>query len=118
MLEIRESVKGFGRGVFTTEKILKDQEFEVAPVVVIEAGTSKGNTLKDYVFEWEDDEAVALGFGSLYNHSFKPNAAYYCDNEERTITLYALRDIYPGEEIYINYNGDYKDSTPLWFDSK
>ena len=48
--------------------------------------------------------ALALGYGSLYNHSYNPNARY--DDVGRQIKEYsALRDIQRGEEITINYNG-------------
>ncbi len=38
------------------------------------------------------------------NHSLLPNAAYYDD-----LTVVALRDIQPGEEITHNYLGDEED---------
>ena len=59
---------------------------------------------------------MALGYGSLYNHSFKPNARYTKGPAEMAIKFSALRDIAAGEEILINYNGTPEDDSPdLWF---
>ena len=33
--------------------------------------------LKDYCFNWAEGKvALALGYGSIYNHSYRPNARY------------------------------------------
>ncbi|MFN5732282.1 MAG: SET domain-containing protein-lysine N-methyltransferase, partial [Planctomyces sp.] len=59
--------------------------------------------------------ALALGFGALYNHSFTPNARY--DDAGRQVKEFrALRDIQPGEEITINYNGTEDGTDPVEFD--
>jgi SET domain-containing protein len=63
--------------------------------------------LAHYYFEWGDDcqqAAIALGYGSLYNHSYNPNARYVFRESEECLEFIALRDIEPGEEITINYN--------------
>lgn len=49
--------------------------------------------------------AIAFGFGSLYNHSYQPNARYVKRIAERTLDYVAIRDIQCGEEITVNYNG-------------
>jgi SET domain-containing protein len=53
--------------------------------------------------------------GSLYNHSYTPNAVYAKQYDQLIITYTALRDIAAGEEILINYNGRPDDLDPLWF---
>ena len=58
--------------------------------------------------------AVALGYGSLYNHSYQPNARYD-DESGQTKVFTAIRDIAPGEEIMVNYNGEPEDETPVGF---
>ena len=36
--------------------------------------------LAEYVFKWGDGVvAIALGYGSLYNHSYDPNAAFHSE---------------------------------------
>ena len=57
---------------------------------------------------------MALGYGSLYNHSYQPNARYD-DGRGQTKIFMAIRDIALGEEIVVNYNGEPDDKTPVWF---
>ena len=57
----------------------------------------------------------SLGYGSLYNHSYRPNARYD-DEEGRIMVFTALRDIGRGEEITVNYNGEPGDETPVGFE--
>ncbi|HNE48113.1 MAG TPA: SET domain-containing protein-lysine N-methyltransferase, partial [Saprospiraceae bacterium] len=60
--------------------------------------------------------AIALGYGSLYNHSYNPNARYEVDFDEEVIRFYTLSTIKAGGEITVNYNGDWQDQNPVWFD--
>jgi len=72
--------------------------------------------MADYVFDWgKGTVALALGYGSLYNHSYAPNARYD-DEGQRTKIFTALRDIEAGEEITVNYNGHEDDQSPVGFD--
>jgi hypothetical protein len=53
---------------------------------------------------------MVLGFGSLYNHSYTPNATYVKKPDERVVEFVALQDIGSSEEITVNYNnGDPDD---------
>jgi len=38
------------------------------------------------------------------------------DYEEGTISIKTVREINEGEELTINYNGNWDDATPVWFD--
>ena len=113
-----------GRGVFTSEPIREGSILEVCPVVVLppeELPIIHGTKLHDYYFlwGWEDNQcAIALGYGSLYNHAYHHNAQYLIDIDNETIDIVALRDIEEGEEITVSYNGDPEDLTPVWFDEK
>lgn len=74
--------------------------------------------LSNYVFDWgekEEHAAVALGYISIYNHSYKPNAELTECLDESVIEVSALRDIAPDEEIVVNYNGAPDDPDKLWF---
>jgi len=98
-----------GRGVFARRRIAKDSIIERVPVVALPIeevfGRSAGSVLSEYVFKWRDGEvAIALGYGSLYNHSYAPNARFYSEGR-LTQVFSALRDIDAGEEITINYLG-------------
>jgi len=110
-----------GRGVFTYEPIDEGVLIEVCPAIVLpeaDLPVIHRTNLHDYYFLWGQEEkscAIALGFGSLYNHSYEPNAEYVFDYEEQTIDIYSLRPIEAGEEIFINYNGWPDDKNPVWF---
>jgi SET domain-containing protein len=117
MLYIAQS-PGRGRGVFARQPIPAGTLIEQAPVIVVPTGQwerADKTILFDYFFAWGEHSAIALGYGSLYNHSYQPNARYVKHLAEQRIDFYTLRDIEPGEEILINYNGDPGDDSPLWF---
>lgn len=119
-LYISESLLG-GRGVFTIEEIPVDSLLEICPAIVLSEWDMEQihkTDLHDYYFLWGDEQnqcAIALGYGSLYNHSYHPNARYLLDFEQMTIDIYAIRDIEAGEEITVNYNGEPDDPSPVWF---
>jgi|VirMetMinimDraft_7_1064189.scaffolds.fasta_scaffold171786_1 SET domain-containing protein len=113
-----------GRGVFTGALISAGSVIEICPMLRIPEKDVKplqDTIINDYYFEWGEDlkdGALALGYGSIYNHSFESNATYQVDMKTDAIYIHALREILPGEEITINYNGDPGDDSPLWFETK
>ena len=54
----------------------------------------------------------------MYNHSYKSNCEYFMDFEDDTIFVKTVRAIEKGEELTINYNGDWDNFTKVWFDVK
>ncbi|MDW7616097.1 SET domain-containing protein [Peribacillus sp. SIMBA_075] len=111
----------YGRGVYATRDIKKDELIEVSPVIISprhEWKYLRKTALFHHCFYWgDDDETVtALGNGSLFNHSYTPNATFDNNLEDLTIDFYAYKDIKAGEEITINYNGEPDNKSPLWFD--
>ena len=113
-----------GRGVFTSESIEEGTVIEIAPVIVMsreERRLLDQTLLHDYIFEWgikKDQCCMALGYIPVYNHSYRSNCEYEMDFENDTISIKTTRFIKKGEELFINYNGDWNDSKPLWFDAK
>jgi SET domain-containing protein len=107
--------------VFACERIPAGSLIEECPVIEIpeeELVALMPTTLGDYFFQWGPERlqgALALGYGSLYNHSYDPSAGYVRKLESRTIQFLALRDIEVGEEITVNYNGSPEDRSPVWF---
>jgi hypothetical protein len=101
---------GKGRGVIAFRNYSAGALIERPPVIVIareDVPLIRQTRLAHYYFEWGDDcqhGAIALGCGSLYNHSYTPNARYEFRESEECLEFIALRDIEPGEEITINYN--------------
>jgi uncharacterized protein len=118
-IEIKR-VRGKGRGVFARRRIRRREVIERVPVLVLpeeEVRDAQSWTgLAGYCFRWSGGRlALALGYGSLYNHSYRPNARYE-DNGRRIMVFTAIRDIGPGEEITVNYNGEPGDETPVGFE--
>ncbi|MEO7922397.1 MAG: SET domain-containing protein [Chitinophagaceae bacterium] len=113
-----------GRGVFTSEDIAGGILVEQSPVIVMTAEERKlldQTRLHDYIFEWGDEKdhcCMALGYAAVYNHSYQSNCEYEMDFEQQQIGIRAVRAISAGEELFINYNGDWNNSKPLWFDAK
>ncbi|AKB25030.1 hypothetical protein MSMTP_1561 [Methanosarcina sp. MTP4] len=113
---------GKGKGVFAQKHFEKDEIIETCPVIVLppeEVDILEHTKLFNYYFAWGSDSreaAVALGYGSLYNHSYTPNAKYEKDLKNGLLKYVCIRDIQQNEEITINYNCDPEDKTPVWFD--
>lgn len=111
-----------GRGVFASVDIEKDEVIEICPVIVLpkeQTRIFKETALHNYYFMWGEQlafVAIALGYGSLYNHSYSPNATYK-KQENLTLQFIAIKDIAKDEEITVNYNyGNPNDKTKLWID--
>lgn len=110
-----------GRGVFTTQAIAKGEVIEISPVVVLSIKDRKQvekTVLFNYIFEWGNSRkkaAVALGYVSVYNHSYDANCVYEMDFEEKTMTIKTVRAVAKGEELTVNYNADPTDTTKVWF---
>ncbi len=117
-----DKTTGRGRGVFTRERIPAGTVIEVAPVIVMQMSDRQyldKTLLHDYIFEWgkqEDQCCMALGLIPMYNHEYKSNCEYFMDFEDDTILVKTARLIEKGEELTINYNGDWNDSKKVWFD--
>ncbi len=69
-----------------------------------DTSNKKGAVLVDYFFYFGDRLGVALGFGSLYNHSYEPNATYIKNLRNDTIEFKAIKSIKKDTEITVNYN--------------
>jgi SET domain-containing protein len=115
-----KKVKGKGRGVFARQAIINGQIIEKVPKMLFPVDWIVGGYAHPHlerVFFMHDRKtlAICLGYGSIYNHSYRPNAQYE-DGPVSTMIFRAIRDIQPNEEICINYNGDPEDQDPLGFD--
>jgi len=112
---------GKGRGVFTSQSIDKGEVIEVCPVLIIpkaELPIIHKTVLHDYYFLWGEkmeECAIALGFGSIYNHELHPNANFILDIYNKTIDIEAIKAISAGEEITLNYHGEPGNEDELWF---
>lgn len=119
-----EQTKTKGRAVFTNMPLEADTIIEIAPVIVMSKADREHldkTLLHDYIFEWglnKDQCCMALGLIPMYNHSYESNCEYYMDFEESLMMVKTVRAIAAGEELSINYNGDWNDGKKLWFDAE
>ncbi len=112
-LEIRKS-NIHGNGVFATKLIKKREIFESCSLLIfgknllddfLEIHGSR-HTLLDHVMQWPNAQyALALGYGTIYNHSNNPNSLCRQIHNEKIprVEFIAKRDIQPGEEILYHY---------------
>lgn len=113
-----------GKGVFTAAPISAGTIIERSPVVVMTAEERKfldQTLLHDYIFEWQPEEnrcCMALGYVAVYNHACPSNCEYEMDYQTGMMHIKTMRNIEAGEELFINYNGDWDDARPVWFEVK
>jgi len=112
-----------GRGVYARRDIKKDEIIEKCPVIEVpehDMANLRESFLVTYFFYFGKNKerlAVALGFGSIYNHTHKPNAKYEIKPAKNSIDFIALNDIKKDDEITVNYNpGIPKNKSSLWFE--
>ena len=110
MYVMKSKISGAGRGVFARKDIKKDETVEVCPIIKVpkyDMANLNDSTLVTYFFYFgksHEQLLIALGFGSIYNHSYKPNAKYKIKNKENLIEFIALADIKKDEEITYDYS--------------
>ena len=112
-----------GRGVFCLNDLHRGDLIEIAPVISFSIGSIEcldKTKIYEYYFLWGEQmnlPAVALGYGSLFNHSDTPNAEFNLDLDAENIHFLATEDVTAGIEITTNYRAGRPDQ-PLWFDVK
>ena len=111
-----------GRCIHTAHTIKKNNLIEICPLIVLKKKDKKkldATKLHDYYFNWgrkRKKVAIALGYGSLYNHAQNPNAQFEIDLSNQVLRIISKNKIKAGQEITISYtDNNYKDVT-LWFD--
>ncbi len=116
----QSKIKNAGRGVFASQDISKGEIIEVCPTLEIpnnDIFNLSESILANYYFSFDELEGmvyIVLGFGSLFNHSYEPNATYKNIPKDKLVEFQTIRNIKKDEEITIDYN--YGDNSPLWRD--
>ncbi|KXN88195.1 SET domain-containing protein 7 [Leucoagaricus sp. SymC.cos] len=103
-----------GRGVYASGAIPGNTTIEISPVLFFSKSEyeehGKYIILDHYTFIWSDGRmALALGLGSLFNHSDQPNVSFALDTSTDSIRYTTTRDIEQDEELCIFYGHK------LWF---
>lgn len=115
------AITDLGRSMFTAEMVNKGDIIESCPVIIVPESEKElihKSVLHDYYFVWPSGGcALALGYGSLYNHASKPNAEVIFDLNESEVIIRAIEEISAGEEIFIDY-ADGDRMHVLWFKEK
>jgi len=97
----------WGRGVFTQETIRAGRLVHSADLIMIPASEAKliEKTILDrYVYDAGRGQlCLALGLGSLFNHSTSPNLKAELDFKNKLIRFYAIELIPAKTQLLIDY---------------
>ncbi len=125
---VKDTGTARGRGVFAARPFGAGEVVEVCPVILFRKPYDVlHKELKTVVFHWpvpkgaRVTQALALGYGSLYNHSNPSNLRYETDGGALVIRFVAVREVGAGEELTINYNADggaHVSEDEWWFEEK
>lgn len=106
MLEVKIT-KNMGRGVFATKNIKKNTVVNISETLVVKKTDIRSKSiLFDYFYELDDDNfLLAIGFGSLLNHSKNPNIEFKTIKKNKRFLLEyrSIRNIKKGEQILFDY---------------
>lgn len=114
-----------GRGAFAQRDFAAGEIVEECPVIILLRPYEQlPLRLKTMVFNWGNlaktspCHALALGFGSMYNHDNPASLRYEADTENDAMRYIAARAIKEDEELTINYNassGGHESEEDTWF---
>ncbi len=113
-----------GWGIFAGKDFKEGEIIESCPVIKLNTKERKHcekTILGTYIYPWRSTRgaAMVMGYGSVYNHSYEPNADWKQNFKTGCMVYRAIKPIRKGEEILVNYNGEPDDRTPIdWFEVK
>lgn len=104
-LKVKDVGEGKGRGVVALKAFSKGQVVEVAPIIFKFGGFDAlgKKDLAQYELAWGRSAAMSGGLLHFYNHSDEPNIALERDLDAGEVTVRALKDIEPGDELCHHY---------------
>jgi SET domain-containing protein len=121
---VRDTGTAKGRGVYALRGFREGEVVEVCPVVVLgKPYEALPGEIQKLVFMWRrreglpDVQALAFGYGSLYNNDNPANMRYVADEQALALRFIAIRDIARDEELTVNYSGE-PDADDWWFKEK
>ena len=124
---VKHTGTALGRGVFAAKRFAAGDLVELCPVVVMRCDfKALPLELQQRVFDWSTlakvagTRALALGYGSLYNHANQANLCYEPSEDGTCLRFVAAVDIGADSELTINYNGTFGKNISDeddWFES-
>src|SRR5665213_2381554 len=105
---------GMGRGVMATSPIPQGNVVMICELLVLDQHDTRMvnmTELQHYTFKFnESQDCLVLGLGEIFNHSDTPSVSYkLIDKDGRKMMAFtALRTIFAGEQLFIDYNADTK----------
>jgi hypothetical protein len=127
---VKDTGTASGRGVFASRGFKAGETVEICPVVVVnKVASDLPPEVGCIIFGWSylvtrqvgSLTAIALGYGSLYNHNNPANMRYEADDRIKALRFIAVRDIVQDEELTVNYNaygGGAEWNDNRWFEDK
>lgn len=105
-LYISATGTSMGRGVYAGLDFDAGQVVEIAPVVLLDLNTQPfPRQIRRMLYNWSETQvALALGYGSLYNHSDQPNLGFFREISKQIIIFRAVRKIEAGDQLTISYD--------------
>jgi hypothetical protein len=105
-ISIRTNTKG--RAVYARRDIRRGEIIEICPAIIVGHDPRVSVDVapyKEWAYHFDGKAAIALGYGSLYNHALHPNASWRLRKVagQRFIVIYARKKIATGQEICIHY---------------
>ncbi len=121
-IEIKKISPSKGWGVFALQNFAVGDIIESCPVLNLtptERKHCEHTMLANYMYPWKSLKSgvVVWGYGSIYNHSYTPNADWKQNFKTNCMVYKAIKPIKKGDEILVNYNGEPDDLKPIdWFE--
>lgn len=112
-VEVKNTGTAKGLGVYAVRDFRLGELVEECPVIVFAVSDWENlpQKIKERIFDWSGltsgssgQHALALGYGSLYNHANPASLKYSAVRSTMILQFSANREIRAGEELTINYD--------------
>jgi uncharacterized protein len=92
-----------GRALFAEKNISKGELVESCELIFVK-NSEITRSIEAYVYQYDNKHVViALGNGSLINHSDDPNCEFYFSFKKKLLIIRTIKNVSKGEELTINY---------------
>lgn len=123
---VKDTGTAIGRGVYADRSISPGEIVEICPVILVSGDFDDlPAEIRHIVFNWNalakmsGFHAIALGYGSMYNHSNPANLRYEACGNGQFLRFIAVSQIAKDTELTVNYNalgGNPTSDNDTWFE--